>query len=144
MDLFLYAVFYLVKRPEYPNRITFFQSDPIRTKVCLRMELPVKNKQINMGGKGGSLFHPCVTAVERRPCWQSRMEATYCTFGFGISAHHRFPTNHLAITIMGAWCSLHRKGNSCLLGGLSCKNIWRYNNSAPYVTPRWLLQQIPP
>ena len=36
------------------------------------------------------------------------------------------------------------KGNSRLLGRLSSEKIQRYNNSPPYVTARWLPQQIPP
>ena len=37
--------------------------------------------------KGGiwSLFDPCVNAMEPRPYWPSRMEVTYCTFGFAPS-----------------------------------------------------------
>ena len=31
----------------------------------------------------GSLFDPCVNALGRRPYCPSRMEASYCTFGFG-------------------------------------------------------------
>ena len=62
-----------------------------------------------------------------------------------IDAHYRYKQIHRVITIMRAWFSPHRKGYSHLLGGVSHKKIWRYNNSAPlYMTPRWLPQQIPP
>ena len=35
-----------------------------------------------------SLFHPCVNTIDRRPFWWSRMEASYCTFGFGAIIWH--------------------------------------------------------
>ena len=37
----------------------------------------------NFKGGIGSLVDPCVKAMGRRPCWPSRMEESYCTFGFG-------------------------------------------------------------
>ena len=36
-----------------------------------------------------SLFDPCsVNAMERQPYWLSPMEASYCTFGFGVIIRH--------------------------------------------------------
>ena len=40
--------------------------------------------------------------------------------------------------------SPYEKGNTKLLGGLSCEKIQRYNNSPPYVIAMWPPQQIPP
>ena len=37
----------------------------------------------NLKGEIGSLFDPCVNAIGRRPYCPSRMEVSYCTFGFG-------------------------------------------------------------
>ena len=77
-------------------------------------------------------------AMEQRPYCRSHMEVSYCTFGFGaICAHNRYHVIHRTITDMRAWFNSRGKGNSRLLGRL------RYNNSAPYVTARWLPQQIP-
>ena len=61
-----------------------------------------------------------------------------------ICVHYRYRLIQHAIVIMYTWFSPHWKGNSCLLGGLNSEKIGRYNNSAPYVTPRWPLQGIPP
>ena len=101
----------------------------------------------------GSLFDPCVNAMGRRPYCPSRMEVSYCTFGFGtiilrdlrtLSLPHDSPHGNQYACVI--WV-LAGKVNSCLtelFGGLSYEKIWRYNNSAPYVTARWLPQQIPP
>ena len=37
----------------------------------------------NLKGGIGSLFDPPVNAMVRRPYWSSRVEVSYCTFGFG-------------------------------------------------------------
>ena len=72
----------------------------------------------------------------------SRMEVSYCTFGFGAIIQCNLCTllpsdspchNHKCVHDLGP-C---KNSNSCLLGRLSYKQIWRYNNSPPYVTARW-------
>ena len=37
----------------------------------------------NLKGGIGSLFDPCVNTTGQRPYCPSRMEVSYCTFGFG-------------------------------------------------------------
>ena len=63
-----------------------------------------------------------------------------------ICPHYRYRVVHCAITYMRAWFyvvkATHAKTK--LFGGLSYEQIRRYNNSPPYVTARWLPQQIPP
>ena len=96
--------------------------------------------QGNLRGESG-LFFTHVNVMERGPYWQSRMKVLLY-----LARSCRTICMHYCcrlITIMRVWCSPCRKGNSHLLGRLSCEKIQRYNNSAPYVTPRWLLQQIP-
>ena len=39
----------------------------------------------NLEGGIESLFYSCVIAMRRRPYWLSRMEVSYCTFGFGAN-----------------------------------------------------------
>ena len=98
-------------------------------------------------GESGLFFDPCVNAMAWRPYYLSCMEASYCTFGFGvICAHYHYRMIHRAITNMLAWFESTREGNSCLMklfGGLSYEKISRYNNSPPYVMARWSPQQIP-
>ena len=49
----------------------------------------------------GSLFDPCVNAMGQRPYWLSRMEVSYCTFGFGaICAHYRYHVIQRGIAYM--------------------------------------------
>ena len=75
-----------------------------------------------------------------------------CTFGFGAIIGCDLRTLSLprelplvcSFTIMRVLCSPRRKGNSRLLGRPSYEKIQRNNNSAPYLTPRWPLQQILP
>ena len=40
-------------------------------------------KARNLKGGIGSRFDPRVNALGQRPYWPSRMEVSYCTFGFG-------------------------------------------------------------
>ena len=100
----------------------------------------------NFKGGTGSFLTPRANAMEQRPYWPSRMEESYCTFGFGaiiwrdlhiLSLLHYSPRDNLYTC---------RKGNSRLtklLGGLKYEKILWYNNSPPYVTARWPSQQIP-
>ena len=98
-----------------------------------------------------SLFDPCVNAMGRRPYWPSRpsrLQVSYCTFGFGatfgaICAHYHYRVIHCAITIMRTWSTRERQ-LTLAWRAYSYEKIWRYNNSPPYVTVRWPLQQIPP
>ena len=68
----------------------------------------------------------------RRPYCPSRMEVSYCTFGFGaICAHYRCRVIHCAITYMRAWVESTQEGNlrlTKLFGGLSYEKIRRYMN----------------
>ena len=79
------------------------------------------------------------------------MEVSYCTFEFGAIIQRdlralSFPCyllryHHYA----GVYDILHAgKVTMACLAGSAMKKIWKYNNSAPYVTPRWPLQGIPP
>ena len=91
-----------------------------------------------------SLFDPCVNTVGRRPYCLSRMEESYCTFGFSAIIRRDLRTLSLPRDSMHV-CDPRGKGNSHLtklFGGLSYEKIRRYNNSPPYVTARWLPQQI--
>ena len=97
----------------------------------------------NLKGGIGSLFDPCVNAMRRQPCWPSRMEVSYCTFGFGANILRDLRTLSLPHD-SPHYLSPPRKGNSCLRDGLRYEKIRRYNNSAPCVTARWPPQQIPP
>ena len=63
-----------------------------------------------------------------------------------ICACYRYCVIHRAITCMCAWFKSTRKGNSRStkwFGRLSYKRIWRYNNSPPYETARWLPHIFP-
>ena len=62
-----------------------------------------------------------------------------------ICMHYCYHMIHRSIIIMRVLFSSHRKSKLYRMIGLSYKKKknWRYNNSAPYVTPRLLLQQIP-
>ena len=77
------------------------------------------------------------------------MEGSYCTFRFGVIIRRdlrpfSYCLNHCAIFIMRVWCSPRRKDNSCSLGRLSYKKIQTLTIALLHVTPRWLLQEIPP
>ena len=136
------------------NAIYYYHN--AQTCNCIRQMLTANHPSCEIGGhfldiylahtrkfKGGigSFFHSCVNAMEWLPYCRSCMEASYCTFGFGaIYAHN----SYRVIANMRAWFSPHGKGNLHLLSKLRYKNkVRRYNNSAPYVTARWLRQQIP-
>ena len=99
-------------------------------------------------------FLPLGNAMGRRPYWSSHMEASYCTFGFGVIIRRDLSTLLLPRDLprdIKPVCvrdlSSHSKGNSRLtklFGRLSYEKIRRYNNSHPYVMARWPPQQIPP
>ena len=75
----------------------------------------------------------------------SHMEASSCTFGFGVIIRHDLRTLALPHDSQRDLSSC-RKGNSCLtnhLASLATQKIRRYNNSPSYVTARWPPQQIP-
>ena len=74
----------------------------------------------------GSLFDPCVNAMGWWPYWQSRMEVSYCTFGFGmiiqrdwrtLSLLHDSPHDNLYARVIKvhAGRATHAKQN-CLVG----------------------------
>ena len=102
--------------------------------------------------KGGirSLFDPCVNTMGQRPYCSSRMEMSYCTFGFSVIIQCNLCTLSLprdSPRNIQYDLSYRGKGKSCLtklFGGLSYEKIRRYSNSPPYVTARWPPQQIPP
>ena len=104
----------------------------------------------NLKGGIGSLFDPCVNTMGQRPYSSSRMEMSYCTFGFSAIIQCNLCTLSLprdSPRNIQYDLSYRGKGNSCLtklFGGLSYEQIRRYSNSPPYVTARWLPQQIPP
>ena len=106
----------------------------------------------NLKGGIGSLFDSCVNAMGWRPYCPSRMEVSYCTFGFGAIIRRDLCTLSLprdsprAITNMRAWFESTRERQLTLneISRLSYEKIRRYNNSPPYVTARWPSQQIPP
>ena len=82
-------------------------------------------------GESGLFLTPVLT-LWGDDHWPSRMEAGYCTFGFGAIIRHDLCTQE--------------KQPSCLtklLCGFNYEKIRRYNNSPPHVTARWPLQQIP-
>ena len=89
-------------------------------------------KSRNLKGGIRSLFDPCVNATTRQPYFPSRMEVSYCTFGFGaICTHYHYRVFHRSITYL---CDLspRGKGNSRLMklfGGLSDEKIQKYDNS---------------
>ena len=76
----------------------------------------------------------------RRPYCLSRMEVSYCTFGFGVIIRHDLrtlslprylPRDNICVRDLSP-CG---KGNSCLtklFGGLRYEKIRRYNNSAKW------------
>ena len=96
----------------------------------------------------GAYWSRNLNAMGQWPYCPSRMEASYCIFGFGANIRRNLRTlslqrdsphnNHYVCVI-----SPRRKGNSRLLGGLSYEKILRYANSPPCVTARWQPQQIP-
>ena len=69
------------------------------------------------------------------------------SFG-AICTYYRYRVIHRAITYMRAWfkSTLERQLtlNKIVWRTWLQKKIRRYNNSPPYVTARWLTQQIPP
>ena len=100
----------------------------------------------------GSLFDPCVNA-RRWPYWLSRMEASYCTFGFGAIIRRdlrtlSLPRDSLGDNLYACVIEVHAikatHAKTKLFGRLNYEKIQRYNNSPPYVMARWLPQQIPP
>ena len=106
-----------------------------------------KSRNIKRGIR--SFFDPCVNAMGQRPYCLSRIEANYCTFGFGViirrdlrtlSLQHDSSRNNLFAS------SPHRKGNSRLtkfFGGLSYEKVRRYNNSPPYMQQDGRLNKCP-
>ena len=67
------------------------------------------------GGVTGSLFHPCVNAMEWPYC-RSRMEVSYCTLGFGaICAHNHYNIISRAISNMRARFA-GKATHACLAG----------------------------
>ena len=71
--------------------------------------------------------------MERPTCCQSRLEASYCTFGCGAiirrNPHaYRYRVIHCAITNKRTWFSPHGKSNSHLLGGLKYKQTKNKKN----------------
>ena len=99
----------------------------------------------NSKGGIGSLFDPCVNAMRRRPYCPSGMEASYCTFGFGmIFTHYRYRVIHRAITYMLAWFWVHaEKATHALqnyLAGLAAK---KSGGTITHLHTRWPPQQTP-
>ena len=120
---------------------------------CLKCTRCIKLCSRNFKGGSESLFDPCVNAMGWRPYCPSRMEVSYCTFGFGAIIRRDLRTLSLPhdssrdIPICMHDLSPRGKGNSHLtelFGRLSFEKIRRYNNSPPYLTARWPPQQIPP
>ena len=103
----------------------------------------------NLRGNQSPLFDTYVNVMEQWPYCMSHLEVSYCIFGFGVIIQYDLRTlascdDHHATTIVCTWVSPHGKGDSTFLSRLSYEKIWRYNNSSPYVTARWLPLQIPP
>ena len=74
-----------------------------------------------LNGEIWSLFDSYVNAMGRWPYWPSRMEVSYCTFGFGaICAHYRYHVIHRGITYMRAWFKSTRERHLTLN-----KIVWR-------------------
>ena len=103
----------------------------------------------NLKGGIGSLFDPFVNAMGRRPYCSSRMEGSYCTFGFGTIIRCDLRTLSLLRDspwdiqyVCAIWVHAGKATHAItkLFGGLSYKKIRRYNNSPPYVVARWLPQ----
>ena len=95
---------------------------------------------MNFKGGIGSLLTP-VLMLWGSGNIDTRMEVSYCTFGFGTIIWR-----DLRISLLPRDLNPRRKGISCLmklLDGLNYEKIRRYNNSPPYVTARWPPQQIP-
>ena len=98
----------------------------------------------NLKGEILSLFDPCINALGQWPYCPSRMEVSYCTFGFGAIIRRDLRTLSRWLKCMRE-LNLHRIGNSRLtklFGGLRYENIRRYNNLSLYMTARWPPQQI--
>ena len=104
--------------------------------------------------KGGirSLFDPCVNAMGRRPYCPSRMEVSYCTFGFGaiirrdlrtLSLPRDSPRDNIFACVIWVYKERQPTLNE-IIWRLNYENTRRYNNSPPYVTARWPPQRIPP
>ena len=80
------------------------------------------------------------------------MEVSHCTFGFGAIIRHDLRTlsllrdspcdNYMRV----GFKSMQERQLTLneIAWWLNCKKIQRYNNSPPYMTSRWLPQQIPP
>ena len=87
----------------------------------------------------GSLFQPlCYGAAAILVVTHGRE----LTFGFEVIIQHDLPA--LSLSCDSLQDNIAEKSNSFLPGGLSYEKIQKYNSSAPFMTPRWPLQRIPP
>ena len=67
--------------------------DPIQAETILEFILMCSwLEPRNLKGGMGTLFDPHVNAMGRWPYWMSRMEVSYCTFGFGAIILHDLRT----------------------------------------------------
>ena len=109
----------------------------------------INHTQGNLRGESGLFFTPVLTLWSSRHItrhiWRWVIVPSDLAQSFGATCpHNRYCVIHRMITNMRVWFSPNRKGSFLLLGGLGYKKIRRYNNSTPYMTARWLPQQIPP
>ena len=123
--------------------------------ILLRPVLAASEVWWNQGilkGESG-LFLPRVNAMGRRPYWPSRIEVSYCTFGFGAIIRRSLRTfslsrnplcDNLYVCVIKVRARKTTHAQQNCLAALAMKKIQRYNNSPPYVTVRWPPQQIPP
>ena len=60
--------------------------------ICISRILGIEHLPRNLKGGIRSLFDPCVNATGHRPYCPSRMEVSYCTFGFSTIIWHNLRT----------------------------------------------------